>query len=276
VKLEPVRVEDVPVPELSGLAVTGTAGGELELLAIGDRKSVLARATLTDGPLRWNVIDLERTGLGADRPQFEAISATADGTILLLCEDPPVVVALRPEDSAVDRIALVPGDRGLLADVFDKSSSSGEGLLPLSDGRFLVAKEKDPPLLVEFGARGADAFGVQPNSLLTTGDRLAPTAGELHALAAWKIDGVDDISDLAFPGGVLYCLSDQSRRVVTIELPLESSSDRARVGEKWDLKVPERDGEPDGKPEGLVVVGDTLIIGLDTETPRANLCWYEM
>jgi uncharacterized protein YjiK len=276
VKLEPVRVEDVPVPELSGLAVTGTADGALELLAIGDRKSVLARATLTDDPLRWTVIDVERIGLGGDRPQFEAISATADGTILLLCEDPPVVVALRPGDGGIDRIALVPGDRGLLADVFDKSSSSGEGLLPLSDGRFLVANEKDPPLLVEFGPRGAEAAGVQPDSLLTTTDRLAPTGSELHALAAWKVDGVDDISDLAFPGGVLYCLSDQSRRVVTIELPLEPNSNRARVGEKWDLEVPERDGEPDGKPEGLVVVGGSLIIGLDTETPRANLCWYEM
>jgi uncharacterized protein YjiK len=276
VKLEPTRVEDVPVPELSGLAVTGTVGGPLQLLAIGDRKSVLARATLTDEPLLWNVVDLERTGLGHDRPQFEAISATADGTILLLCEDPPVVVALRPDDSQVDRMALFPGDRGLLADVFDKSSSSGEGLLPLSDGRLLVAKEKDPPLLVEFGPRRADAAGVLPDSLFDSTERLALTDGGLHALAAWKVGGVDDISDLAFPDGVLYCLSDQSRRVVTVELPLEPDSHRARVRESWELRVPKRRGEPDGKPEGLVVVDGSLIVGLDTESPRANLCWYEM
>ena len=275
-KLEPTRVEDVPVPELSGLAVTGTARGTPELLAIGDRKSVLARATLADEPLLWTVVDLEGAGLGHDRPQFEAISATADGTILLLCEDPPVVIALQPDDGRVDRVALIPGDRGLLADVFDKSSSSGEGLLPLSDGRFLVAKEKDPPLLVEFGPRDSDAAGVQPDSLLAITDRLALPDGGLHALAAWRVDGVDDISDLAFPGGVLYCLSDQSRRIVTVELPLEPDSNRAHVGESWELRVPERRGEPDGKPEGLVVVGGSLIVGLDTESPWANLCWYEM
>jgi uncharacterized protein YjiK len=276
VKLEPTRVEDVPVPELSGLAVTGTAGGAPELLAIGDRKSVLARATLTDGPLHWTVVDLESTGLGHDRPQFEAISATADGTILLLCEDPPVVVALRPDDGRADRVALIAGARGLLADVLDESSSSGEGLLPLSDGRLLVAKEKDPPLLVEFGPGGTDAAGVLPDSLLASTDRLALADDGLRALAAWRVDGVDDISDLAFPGGVLYCLSDQSRRVVTVELPLEPDSGRARLGESWELRVPERRGEPDGKPEGLVVVDGALIVGLDTESPRANLCWYEM
>jgi hypothetical protein len=60
-----------------------------------------------------------------------------------------------------------------------------------------------------------------------------------------------------------------------VELPLDPRSRRADAAERWDLKVPERSGEPHGKPEGLVVTADgTFIVGLDTRTPEANLCWY--
>ena len=95
-KLEPTRIEDGPVPELSGLALTATADGQPQLLAIGDRKSMLARAALTDGPLEWALLDLDRSGAERDR-QFEAVAATGDGTILHLCEDPPLVLVLHPD-----------------------------------------------------------------------------------------------------------------------------------------------------------------------------------
>ena len=130
-------------------------------------------------------------------------------------------------------------------------------------------------MLVEFGPPGADPSGVVVDSFGAAGGGAVPPDGALHALAAWKLDGVDDISDLEFADGVLSCLSDQSRRVAVVELPLDPGSDRARISESWELSVPERRDEPDGKPEGLAVSGDrTLIVGLDTETPHANLCWY--
>ena len=44
---------------------------------------------------------------------------------------------------------------------------------------------------------------------------------------------------------------------------------------RLELDVPERDGA-DGEPEGLVVTDDgTLLVGLDTEQPTADLCWYD-
>ena len=107
-KLEPTRIEDVPVPELSGLALTATADGQPQLLAIGDRKSVLARAALTDGPLEWALLGLDHSGAERDR-QFEAVAATGDGTILLLCEDPPLVLVLHP-DSGVTSPTASPRD----------------------------------------------------------------------------------------------------------------------------------------------------------------------
>ncbi len=130
-KLEPWRIEDVPIPELSGLALAATTDGLPQLFAIGDRKSVLARAALTDEPLEWALLDLDRAGPSRDR-QFEAITATADGTLLVLCEDPPLVLVLQPDAGRAETITLAPGDRGVLAEIFDESSSSGEGLRPAS------------------------------------------------------------------------------------------------------------------------------------------------
>jgi uncharacterized protein YjiK len=272
-KLEPTRIEDVPVPELSGLALA-QRGGASRLLAIGDRKSVLAHAVLTDEPLDWDPVHLRPYGLkGAG--QFEGVAVTGDGRILVLCESPPAVLVLDPDEHAATRITLEPGGRGELAEIFDEESSAGEGLLPLHDGRLLVAQEKSPPLLVEFGPRHADAAGVSGTSFAAVDRPMTSTHHRLRARAAWKLGGVGDISDLAFAGGRLYCLSDQSRRVVVVDLPLHPETEEARISASWELSVPERRGEPDGKPEGLVVTGDgTLIVGLDTETATENLCWY--
>ena len=246
-RLKPTRIEDVPVPELSGLALSGT-----RLVAIGDRKAVLAHAVLADEHLEWSVVDLDPYGL--DRAQFEGIAMAADGTILVLREHPPIVHVLDLDGDRADTITLLAGD-GVLDDVFADSSASCEGLVPLGDRRLLVAKEKRPPLLVEFGPTDA--------------------AGSLRAIAAWRLDDVEDISDLSIAGGELYCLSDTSRRIVVVTLPLDRADERARPKDTWDLEVPERDDEPDGKPEGLVVTeDDALIVGLDTERPVANLCWY--
>jgi uncharacterized protein YjiK len=162
----------------------------------------------------------------------------------------------------------------VLAEIFDDSTSAGEGLVALHRGRLLVAKEKDPPLLVEFGPPGRPE-GIAADSFPAAGEAVDAPSGRLQASAAWSVDEVEDISDLWFGGGSLYCLSDQSRCVVTVDLPLRPDSDRARTNDRWNLEVPERRGEPDGKPEGLVVTDDgTLIVGLDTTTPTENLCLY--
>lgn len=271
-ELRPARIEDVPVLELSGLALT--AGTETpDLLAIGDRKSVLVRAALTDGPLDWSSLELD--GHGGQDGQFEGVAVSGDGTVLLLREDPPTVSVVDPTGTLARTVVLEPGDRRHLGGVFDEAASCGEGLVQLCGGRLLVAQEKHPPLLVEFGPRGAEPVGVPPDSVAVDDGAWDSDGDRLQALAAWKVDGLDDISDLALAGGVLYCLSDQSCRVVAVELPLDPGSHRAEVAEHWNLKVPDRSGEPTGKPEGLVVSADgTFIVGLDTRTPTANLCWY--
>jgi uncharacterized protein YjiK len=271
VALEPTRVEDVPVRELSSLAVARDQAGAPQLLAIGDRTTALARATLRDGPLEWELTDLRDE---AHRSQFEGLAVDGGGRILVLREAPPAVLAFDPVTLRSASIALRPGGRSALRRLLDDASSAGEGLLSLGRGRLLVAKEKDPPMLVEFGPPGATPAGISAASFAVERDNVS-TGKELEALAAWRLDEVDDVSDLTFSRGLLYCLSDKSRQVVAVELPLEPESDRARVRESWKLKVPERSREPKGKPEGLVVTDDgSFVVGLDTRTPRANLCWY--
>jgi hypothetical protein len=272
VELRPSRIEDVPVLELSGLALA-TGGETPDLLAIGDRKSVLVRAALTDGPLEWASLELREPGL--DGGQFEGVATSGDGSVLLLREDPSTVSVVDAAGALAGTVALEAGDTGRLEAVFDEAASCGEGLVQLSHGRLLVAQEKHPPLLVEFGPRNAEPAGVSADSLDVHDGAWERRGDRLQALAAWKLDGLDDISDLAVAAGVLYCLSDQSCRVVAVELPLDPGSRRAHAADRWDLKVPERSGEMDGKPEGLVVTADgTFIVGLDTRRPTANLCWY--
>ena len=166
-RLRPTRIEDVPVPELSGLALAG--GDRPRLLAIGDRKRVLAHATLTDGPLDWSVVDLGGYGLEREHGQFEGIATTADGKILVLCEDPPVVLVLDLDTKGVESVALA-------GDLFEESSSSGEGVTLLADGRLLVAKEKDPPMLVELGP-------LEPVRSCTRSPRGSSTASRTSAIS---------------------------------------------------------------------------------------------
>jgi hypothetical protein len=273
VELRPARIEDVPVPELSGLALL-TSAGTTELLAISDCTSALVRAELAQAPLEWSRLDLGDEG-GGGGGQLEGVAVAGDGTILVLREDPPTVSVVDPSGALTDTVVLEAGHGKHLHDVFDDSASSGEGLVPLRGGRLLVAQEKRPPLLVELGPRDAEPEGVSAGSLAVTDGAWERGRERVAALAAWKLDGLDDISDLAIADGVLYCLSDQSCRIVAVELPLDPGSRQAGVAERWDLAVPGRPGEPDGKPEGLVVAADgTFIVGLDTRTPDANLCWY--
>jgi hypothetical protein len=270
-KLRPERIEDVPIRELSSLALLPSATGPPLLLAVGDRTAELGRARLTDGPLRWDLVDLAAGGPRVGPGQLEGLAA-AGGIVLALSESPPVVHLVDLADLAAGRPA---GPPVALPPTVGRRGSGGEGLLPLRGGRLLVAREKDPPELVLCGPPGAAAEPLTPAAVLDPHDPLPPLARRLEALASWRLRGVEDVSDLATAGGRLYVLSDQSSRVGVVELPLDPDDDRAHLAERWDLSVPEREGEPDGKPEGLVVTdGGEFVVGLDSRTPTANLCWY--
>ena len=64
-------------------------------------------------------------------------------------EDPPLITVGDPVTGRVTaQITLVVPDAAQLP--WDDSGSRGEGLVLLSGGRLLVAKEKDPPAVIMF------------------------------------------------------------------------------------------------------------------------------
>jgi hypothetical protein len=73
----------------------------------------------------------------------------------------------------------------------------------MCEGHVLVAKEKDPAGLVEFGPRGSHSMGLAPATLPEEGEPWALDGAVLDALAWWPLP--DEVA------GVLRDLSDLSR-----------------------------------------------------------------
>ena len=152
-------------------------------------------------------------------------------------------------------------------------ASRGEGVLLLRDGHLLVAKEKKPAGLVEFGPRGSEPHGISGETILGHDEGWTPPADEhgLVALAWWPWDGDDtddltDLSDLApdRDGGV-WVLSDQSRCLAQLVLPLVPGGRIAVTGTQ---RLPKKVG----KAEGLAFLGDGLIaVADDRKDTRDNL-----
>ncbi len=172
VALSVARTEDVPLKEVSGICLRRGPGGVLQVVAIGDRAAVGAWTVVPDepgAPLHWEVAPL--TGLAGTRipendAQIEAVCADGAGRVLLLQESPPRVELVDPQARRViASIDLrIPDGHALSASWGEADGSRGEGAIFLANGHLLVAKEKDPPALIEFGPAGEAAAGFRAGS----------------------------------------------------------------------------------------------------------------
>lgn len=279
--LQVLRRADVPLQETSGLCLRREADGSTTLLAIGDREATIAWCRLphdVDGELTWATADLtgaDGTALPAHDPQLEAIASDGVGRVLLLQETPPRCELIDPPSVAViARIALsVEGESAVARSWRDPAGSHGEGCILLRDGHLLVAKEKDPSAIVEFGPAGAEAIGVGAGTVLPPGQTWEVGTGDLTyvALATWLPDdglakACGDLSDLQVgPDGHLYVLSDQSASIARLD-ELPATGGVARASSVWTL-----DGV-DGKPEGLAFLPSGFaVVALDTRKAKHNL-----
>jgi hypothetical protein len=112
--------------------------------------------------------------------------------VLFLQESPPRAELI---DVAASRVVAsielaVEGRRDLARSWSDPKGSCGEGVVLLPGGHMLVAKERDPSLLVEFGPKGGRSRGVVRHGALRGGARWPIGNGDHRyvALAVWRPD----------------------------------------------------------------------------------------
>ncbi len=241
-----VRLEwiDLPVIEASGIAVRHTARGSV-VLVVGDRTAEVGVCPIgDDGEFDdWDTIDLAAVPgwpLPPGNSQFEAIAADGGSVVALMCEDPPLVLVVDTVArgfSAEIWLTAPPGS--LLEGQWDDPSSRGEGLVFLRGGRLLVAQEKRPRALIEFGPIGTEPAGVSTDDLLEPGEPWDAPSGrvEFVPLSMWKLKGkakkaLGDISSIAADSdGNLWLLSDKSQRVgrVGLDVPLDPTTTRCET-----------------------------------------------
>lgn len=271
------RTADIPLREVSGLCLANI-GGAHRVMAIGDSTTRLAHAVMSE-QLEWTTVDLAELlkDLDEDDPQLEGITADGSGCVLLLQEGPARAVAI--DTSHERRVCVlhleVTGSTELARSWRDDGTSRGEAIVLMHDGHLLVAKEKRPPALIEFGPAGDSPLGITPTSLLAhDGTFAVPQGAETTyiALAVWLLDdeaasALGDISDAAVgPDGRLYLLSDQSASIARAAWPAAPATDRIGVDEVWAIE-----DEPE-KAEGLAILPDgRAVVALDTKHAGDNL-----
>jgi hypothetical protein len=147
----------------------------------------------------------------------------------------------------------------------------------LGGGHLLVAKEKDPAALIEFGPAGARSKGLRQGGALADGVAW-PIEESKHryvALAVWRPDEslcerCDDFSDLEIgPDRRLYLLSDKSATIARLD-DLSPGGGAASLTAWWRLD------DLDAKPEGLAFAADgRAVVALDKRKRRNNLVLLE-
>lgn len=256
----------IPLREVSGLALRVAGDGALRLMAIGDRTADVAVASVSpDGDLgEWStVVDLNALDRAvAGLAQLEAVAADGADLVAVMAEEPALLVA---GDAATRRLVGswrldVTSMPGLAKAWGADENSRGEGVVLMRGGHALVAKEKRPPYLIEFGPVGDAPLGLTDESYLAAGEGWPPPPGDsLVALAAWPVDdaAVADLSDLALdPRGRPWVLSDQSRSLARIEARADGSVTVVDV-----VRLPKGVDKPEGLaflPDGTVLVASDL------------------
>jgi hypothetical protein len=159
----------------------------------------------------------------------------------------------------------------------DPKGSRGEGVVLLPGGHLLVAKEKKPAALIEFGPPDSRSRGLVRGGALANGEGWPIKKGHHRfvAIAIWLpvktlAKTCADFSDLEIgPDGCLYLLSDKSSTIARLD-DLPAGGGTATLLESWRL------GDLDGKPEGLAFTAQgRAIVELDTRKPRRNLVLLE-
>ena len=282
----------LPLTEISAFALRKGEDGT-ELIAVADDDfGVLCVPLSGDGQLGesdrrdlWRKLPMDVV-TSSDGSQFEGVACDGDGRVLVLQEGPERVLVLSRDLDLVHTIHLVvdPIDPDFGEKWHEDDNARGEGMLLLRNGHLLIAKQRKPIRLIEFGPLGDDPLGVSPQTLLPAGEPYEVPPGDgaakFSVLASWSLGGGDDeddfesINDLAADAdGRLFLLSSRKRRIACIEESLRAGEKHAKFAHVWDLP----DGTPgdeDNRPEALVLPFEgAALVGIDTKRPGDNVAF---
>lgn len=280
-RLELLAIVDLPVLEASGVTARHSATG-LVVLVVGDRTAELGVCRVgDDGELaEWSTFDLAalpQWPYSDEASQFESITSDGGSLVALMREDPPVVlVADTATRKVCAEIELSAPTGSLLDGQWDDPSSRGEGLVLLRGGRMLVAQEKRPRALIEFGLPGTTPRGLSNDDFLGSDESWDAPSGSTQfvPLSMWELKDdaklvMGDISSITVgPDRSLWLLSDKSSCVARLKLneSLLATADRiTEFDEVWLL--------PEGavKPEGFVALDDgRVLVVMDTKSTTGN------
>lgn len=265
----------IPMAEVSGLGLRGE-----QLLALGDSTYGVAVGTFTDKKhtkASFELLDLEPL-LGnyvqSAGSQWEAVASDASGRLFVLEENPGRLFVFDAAGTALEHVATlrVPDTFGATAREWEKESNSrGEGLVLLSNGHLLIAKEKDERALLELGPAGDAPQGYQRSLAIGTRGTFPLPSGaesELVVLAVWSVgkpNKLADLSDLAVDAeGTLYVLSDQGRVYGQLVDPISADDDHVDIDDV--VKIPSSD-----KPEGLTFLASgQAVVASDQKSQKGN------
>jgi len=269
--------------EVSSLALAGS-GRRRRLLAVGDEAYGVAstpvpragrRAVTTYHDLRA-VLGPAITGVPGGS-EFEGVTCDAGGHVFVLQEGPSRVLVLDPRLDALRatiELEVDPARPGYGATWRADANARGESLQVLPDGHLLVAKQKDPVVLVEFGPAGDAPVGLESVQLGRSGEPFRFRAESPYVvLADWRVAagaGLRSLNDLSVDeAGRLYCVSSRSRTVVRFA-GAGAAGSTARVDAQWELP-PELFAGTDRKAEGLVVQpGPVFLVAFDSDRPELD------
>jgi hypothetical protein len=235
-----------PLREISALCARSTASGR-ELLAIGDEAFEIAVAELGASGVGEAVItDLLPRLPGGERSegdgsQWEGLAADREGKVFVLEEGGKVFVFSPDLDELVQTIHLDVSESTdpSVRDLFADPNAGAEALVLLPPGGLLVAKQKEPIMLVYFGPPGSGAGALEPPSLareiqfeLSDEPRTVLTALRHWTMREEDEDDIESINDLAVDvAGTLHAISSKARRLCRLRV-----GDReVEIAESWRL-----------------------------------------
>ena len=284
----------VELPELSSLALRVSAGeASEELLGVGDSSfSISVGETRPPGTGALSADLAESVSDWMSEPggksQWEGLAADGARCAFVLQEhpgrksDPSHVFVFAPDlDERVGVIALmVEGDGGWEEAWNDDKNARGEALVLLRDGHILVAKQKDPIRLIEFGPRGDTAGGLGPSRFLDVGESFEHSSDpdvEHEPLASWGLasedpDDLEGINDLAVFEGELFAISRKSHVIVQLETHVTPGEDNVGVQRRWVVSADVQNPEGLAIGDGAVpIVADDLSAEEDTGGPNVHV-----